>query len=72
MNELPYLSDLTAPQWALIEPLLQHQNPKDESGELLAAKARPTAEPRDYQQDGGITPADPRRHPRGFMLLFGG
>ena len=28
MNELPYPSDLTAAQWALIEPLLPAPNPK--------------------------------------------
>ena len=41
MNELPYPSDLTAAQWALIERLLfQHRNPKDESGELICARLR--------------------------------
>ena len=28
MNELPYPSDLTAAQWALIEPLLPAPKPK--------------------------------------------
>ena len=40
MNELPYPGDLTAAQWALIEPLLPAPKPKDESGELICARLR--------------------------------
>ena len=40
MNELPYPSDLTAAQWALTMRCFQHQNSKDESGELICARLR--------------------------------
>jgi transposase len=40
MNELPYPSDLTAAQWALIEPLLPAPKPKGRKRRVDLRKLR--------------------------------